>query len=124
MRARLWQPRRSYTLASKNLGFFFGSHVGTFNAMSNLYNAWKDRVPLLVTFSGGGLADQGKDFFEAWDNPLGPAQPFYNWTGTLLPEDMTGVLRRAMKFAFGPPSGPVTLLWGGEANAQVEAPIL
>ena len=113
-----------YTLASKNLGFFFGSHVGTFNAMSNLYNAWKDRVPLLVTFSGGGLADQGKDFFEAWDNPLGPTQPFTNWNATLLPEDMTGVLRRAMKFAFGPPSGPVTLLWGGgEANAQVEAPI-
>ena len=113
-----------YTLASKNLGFFFGSHVGTFNAMSNLYNAWKDRVPLLVTFSGGGLADQGKDSFEAWDNPLGPTQPFTMWNGTLLPEDMTGILRRALKFAFGPPSGPVTLLWGGaEATQQVEAPI-
>src|SRR5579864_981181 len=28
-----------YTMASKNLGFFFGSHVGTGNAMSNLYCA-------------------------------------------------------------------------------------
>src|SRR5438552_11372089 len=29
-----------YTMASKDLGFFFGSHVGMFNAMSNTYNAW------------------------------------------------------------------------------------
>src|SRR5438552_5193517 len=60
-----------YTMASKNLGFFFGSHVGLFNALSNTYNAWKDRVPLLVTFSGGGIGEQGKDSFESWDNALG-----------------------------------------------------
>ncbi len=113
-----------YTMASKSLGFFFGSHVGTCNALSNIYCAWKDRVPLLVTFSGGGLGEQGKDGFEYWDNPLGPTQPFTMWNGTLLPEDMTGVLRRAIKFAFGPPSGPVTLSWGaGGPNGQVEAPI-
>ena len=52
-----------YTMASKNLGFFFGSHVGLFNALSNTYNAWKDRVPLLVTFSGGDISEQGKDSF-------------------------------------------------------------
>ena len=63
-----------YTMASRNMGFFFGSHVGTFNALSNIYCVWKDRVPLLVTFSGGGLAEQGKDSFESWDNPLGPTQ--------------------------------------------------
>jgi thiamine pyrophosphate-dependent acetolactate synthase large subunit-like protein len=50
-----------YTMASKSLGFFFGSHVGIFNALSNIYCAWKDCVPLLLTFSGGGLAEQGKD---------------------------------------------------------------
>src|SRR5262247_1125302 len=65
-----------YTMASKNLGFFFGSHVGLFNALSNTYNAWKDRVPMLVTFSGGGIAEQGKDSFESWDNTLGPTEPF------------------------------------------------
>jgi hypothetical protein len=40
-----------YTMASRNLGFFFGSHVGIPNALSNTYNAWKDRVPLLLAFS-------------------------------------------------------------------------
>ena len=111
-----------YTMASKNLGFFFGSHVGLFNALSNTYNAWKDRVPLLVTFSGGDISDQGKDSFEAWDNPLGPTEPFTMWNGTLQTEDVTDILRRAIKFAFGPPSGPVTLLFHAGAE-QVEAPI-
>ena len=109
-------------MASKNLGFFFGSHVGLFNALSNTYNAWKDRVPLLVTFSGGGIAEQGKDSFESWDNPLGPTEPFTMWTGTLLTEDITDVLRRAIKFAFGPPGGPVTLMFNA-GNEQVEVPI-
>jgi thiamine pyrophosphate-dependent acetolactate synthase large subunit-like protein len=109
-------------VASKNLGFFFGSHVGLFNALSNTYNAWKDRVPLLVTFSGGGIAEQGKDSFESWDNPLGPTEPFTMWTGTLLTEDITDVLRRAIKFAFGPPGGPVTLMFNA-SNEQVEVPI-
>ncbi len=111
-----------YTMASRNLGFFFGSHVGIFNALSNTYNAWKDRVPLLVTFSGGGTAEQGKDSFESWDNTLGPTEPFTTWTGTLAAPEVTDTLRRAMKFAFGPPSGPVTLLFGA-GGEQVEAPI-
>ena len=112
-----------YTMASRKLGFFFGSHVGIFNALSNIYCAWKDRVPLIITFSGGGLAEQGKDSFESWDNVLGPTQPFTMWTATLLPEDMTSILRRAMKFAFGPPSGPVTLNWGAGGPQQIKAPI-
>ena len=58
-----------YTMASRNLGFFFGSHVGIPNALSNTYNAWKDRVPLLLTFSGG-QGEQGKDSFESWDLSL------------------------------------------------------
>jgi thiamine pyrophosphate-dependent acetolactate synthase large subunit-like protein len=112
-----------YQMASKKLGFFFGSHIGIMNSMSNMYCAWKDRVPLLITYSGGGLAEQGKDSFEEWDDPLAITKAFTNWSGTILPEDVTGVLRRAMKFAFGPPSGPVTLNWGAGGPAQVEAPI-
>src|SRR5262249_59668870 len=64
-----------YTMASKNLGFFFGSHVGLFNALSNTYNAWKDRVPLVLTFSGGpGENGEGEDNFEAGGNTLGTTE--------------------------------------------------
>jgi acetolactate synthase-1/2/3 large subunit len=111
-----------YAMASKSLGFFFGSGVGVMNALSNTYNAWKDRVPMLITFSGGGMGDQGMDTFESWDNHLGPTEPFTMWTGTLLTEDITGILRRAMKYAYGPPSGPVTLDWNG-GGQQVRSEI-
>jgi benzoylformate decarboxylase len=110
-----------YTMASRTLGFFFGSHVGIFNALSNTYNAWKDRVPMLVTFSGG-QGGEGKDSFESWDNTLGPAEPFTRWTGALEHADVTDTLRRAMTFACGPPSGPVALTFGA-GSEQVEAPI-
>jgi benzoylformate decarboxylase len=110
-----------YTMASRSLGFFFGSHVGIFNALSNTYNAWKDRVPLLLAFSGGEGGD-GKDSFESWDNTLGPTEPFTRWTGALTNEEVTDSLRRAIKFACGPPSGPVTLTFGAGAE-QVETPI-
>lgn len=112
-----------YAMASRTLGFFFGSHAGVGNAMSNLYNAWKDRVPLLVGFTGGGLAAQGKDGREHWDNMLGPTEPFTMWTAALLPDDTTGILRRAIKFAFGPPSGPVTLSWGDVGRVGRGGPV-
>ena len=112
-----------YTMASRNLGFFFGSHVGIPNSLSNTYNAWKDRVPLLLTFSGGGdTGEQGKDSFESWDNTLGPTEPFTRWTGALVAADVTDILRRAIKFAFGPPSGPVTMTFGA-GGEKVEVPI-
>ena len=111
-----------YAMASKKMGFFFGSGVGVFNSLSNTYCAWKDRVPVLVTFGGGGIADQGMDSFESWDNHLGPMEIVTNWTGSLLSQDITEHLRRAMKFAFGPPSGPVALDWSG-GGGEVEVPI-
>jgi benzoylformate decarboxylase len=110
-----------YTMASRTLGFFFGSHVGIPNALSNTYNAWKDRVPLLLAFSGG-QGEQGKDSFESWDNILGPTEAFTTWRGELASEEVTDTLRLALKFAFGPPSGPVALTFGA-GGEQVQAPI-
>jgi thiamine pyrophosphate-dependent acetolactate synthase large subunit-like protein len=103
---------QGYAMASRTLGFFFGSGAGVGNSMSNLYCAWKDRVPLLITYSGGELSEQGKDGFEGWDDHLRPTEPFTMWTASLLTDEMTEIVRRAIRFAFGPPSGPVTLVWG------------
>src|SRR5216684_900608 len=113
-----------YALASKGLGFFAGSGVGLPNSLSNLYCAWKDRVPLIASYTGGGLGREGEDAAEDWDHHLKPAEPFTNWTGDLLTNSVTAILRRAIKFAFGPPSGPVALDWGNAAEGQrIKAPI-
>ncbi len=113
-----------YAMASKSLGFFVGSGAGIGNSISNLYCAWKDRVPVIATFSHGDLGNQGKDAAESWDGNLKPTESFTMWTGSFQTESMTDVLRRAIKFAFGPPSGPVTLDWGNARQDQrVKAPI-
>jgi thiamine pyrophosphate-dependent acetolactate synthase large subunit-like protein len=113
-----------YAMASNNLGFFVGSGVGISNAMSNIYCAWKDRVPLIATFSHGDLESQGKDAAENWDGNLKPTETFTNWTGSFLTNSMTDVLRRAIHFAYGPPSGPVTLDWGNARQGEkVKVPI-
>jgi benzoylformate decarboxylase len=101
-----------YAMASRSLGFFFGSGAGVGNSISNLYCAWKDRVPLLVTYSHGDPSAQGKDGFESWDDTLRPTEPFTLWTANLLTEEMAEITRRAIRFAYGPPSGPVTMVWG------------
>jgi thiamine pyrophosphate-dependent acetolactate synthase large subunit-like protein len=114
-----------YAMASRTLGVFFGADVGVPNAVSNLYCAWKDRQPLLAVFLGGVVEEQGKDGFESWDDMLGPTRPFTVWTASLSAEDTTDVLRRAIKNAFGPPTGPVTLTWGAPnaGGHTVKAPI-
>jgi thiamine pyrophosphate-dependent acetolactate synthase large subunit-like protein len=115
---------QGYTMASKSLGFFFGSGAGVGNSISNLYCAWKDRVPLLISFSGGDWAGQGKDGFENWDDQLRPTEPFTNWTARLLTDEMADIIRRAIRFAYGPPSGPVTLAWGeAQQNERVRTRI-
>ena len=101
-----------YAMASRSLGFFFGSGAGVGNSISNLYCAWKDRVPLLVTYSHGNLSAQGKDGFESWDDTLRPTESFALWTADLLTDEMAEITRRAIRFAYGPPSGPVTMVWG------------
>ena len=78
---------QGYAMASRSLGFFFGSGAGVGNSMSNLYCAWKDRVPMLVTYSGGELSEQGKDGFESWDDHLRPTEPFTMWTASLLTDE-------------------------------------
>lgn len=117
---------QGYAMASKSLGVFVGSGVGVGNSMSNLYNAWKDRVPLIIGFTRAGLSGRGgMDRSEEWDDHLKPTEPFTMWNWScLVAETMPDIVRRAMKFALGPPSGPVTLDFAGELLAErIKAPI-
>ena len=103
-----------YTMASKNLGFFFGSHVGTGNAMSNTIQRLERPRPAADYIFGRRTGRPGQGLLSRPGTIRSDrTQGLYHVDRQLsLPEDMTGILRRAMKFAFGPPSGPVTLAWG------------
>ena len=116
-----------YALASNTLGFFVGSKVGVGNSISNLYNAWKDRTPLIVSYGRSTLKGQGgQDGFEEWDDHLKPTEPFTAWNWSCVDaETMPKTLRRAMKFAFTPPGAPVTLDFPGDLlTKKIRAPIL
>jgi acetolactate synthase I/II/III large subunit len=100
-----------YALASRQLGFFIGSSVGVGNTISNLYNAWKDRTPMIVSFTRSPLKlHGGQDAFEEWDHHLQPAAPFSVWNWSCVDaQTMPETLRRGMRFAVTPPGGPVVM---------------
>ena len=117
---------QGYAMASGELGFFMGSKVGVGNSLSNLYNAWKDRTPLIVSYGRSTLRGQGgQDGFEEWDDHLKPTEPFTAWAWSCVnAETMPQTLRRAMKFAYTPPGAPVTLDFPPDLlRKKVKAPI-
>ncbi len=115
-----------YTMASGELGFFMGSKVGVGNTVSNLYNAWKDCTPLIVSFGASALGRQeGHDGFEDAGHHLKPTEPFTAWSwGCMDAQTMPQTLRRAMNFAYTPPGAPVTLDFPIDLlNEKIRAPI-
>ena len=115
-----------YALAGGTMPFFMGSQVGVGNAISNIYNAWKDRTPMLVTFGRSALGGQGgRDSFEEWDQHLMPTDSFSAWHWSCVDAvSIPEVARRAVKFAHTPPGAPVTLDFPDDLLAQrIRAPI-
>ena len=115
-----------YALAGGPMPFFAGNKVGVGHTMSNLYNAWKDRTPMLVTFAASGLRGRaGQDGFQEWDEHLQPTELFTAWHWSCLDaQTIPEVVRRAFKFAHTPPGAPVTLDFPPDLLGQkISAPV-
>lgn len=82
---------------------------GLGNAMGMLFNAWKARSPLLLT---AGQQDGRLAFREPvlWSDLARVAGPYVKWTYEVpRVEDLPQAVRRALKVALTPPTGPVFL---------------
>lgn len=99
-----------YAQASGKLGVV-NVHVapGLANSLSGLHNAWRAKSPLLIT-----AGQQDTRFL--LDQPMlaadlvRMAEQFTKWSYEVRrPEDAPAALRRAMKIALMPPTGPVFL---------------
>ena len=115
-----------YAAASGELGVFVGSRVGVGNTISNLYNAWKDRTPIIIGHARTPLKQQGgQDTNEEWDSHLHPTEPFTAWHWSCVDaETMPEMLRRGIKFAISPPGAPVTLDFPEDLlRTKIRAPI-
>ena len=84
--------------------------VGLPNALTQMVNTYKDKIPMLLTIASFARNNVGADTTQDYDFQNDMASPITKWrwtpmTGTNVPEST----RRAIKFASTPPAGPVFL---------------
>jgi thiamine pyrophosphate-dependent acetolactate synthase large subunit-like protein len=108
---------QGYALASGKTAFTLNGSVGFPNTLNNMYNAWKDRTPIVVgSQREPRIVHGGRDAFEEWDDYLGPSASFTRWRWSIeQPERIPEFTRRAFKIASTPPYGPVALAFPEDA---------
>jgi thiamine pyrophosphate-dependent acetolactate synthase large subunit-like protein len=86
------------------------ANVGLTNAMTQMINSWKDQSPLLVAVASVEQDLLGRDQLQEAEFHENMANPITKWTW--VAKTTSGIpetLRRGLKFAATPPSGPVFL---------------
>jgi benzoylformate decarboxylase len=99
-----------YAKATGETAFIIISRPGLPNAMSMMFNSWRDYVPMVVLVDDVSEAMLAQDGFEAMDHMSSMTQTMTKWHWSIqaankIPE----VVRRAHKFAATKPCGPVFL---------------
>jgi len=86
------------------------SRPGLSNAMSMMFNSWKDYTPMLVLVDDVSEGMLSQDGFQAMDHMTSMTQTMTKWNWSVQAEDkIPEVLRRGQKFASTKPTGPVFL---------------
>ena len=99
---------QGYELASGKTAALVLPSICIPNAISNLYNAWKDRSALAVFSDGQSTEVAGRDGFQQLDDWLQPTEQFTKWRWQVdRPERISEMVSRAFKLAGTPPGGPV-----------------
>jgi thiamine pyrophosphate-dependent acetolactate synthase large subunit-like protein len=99
-----------YARLSGKVGVCSVANVGLPNAMTQLVNTYKDRIPLLLVVAAFGAEQLGRDGPQDYEHQELMMQPLTKWywqasATSTIPE----TVRRALKFASTPPGGPVFL---------------
>jgi len=96
-----------YAKASGETAFGMFSRVGLPHASSNMYNAMKDRTPLVLFSDHADVDREGTDSHEDLDDWLEAVKPYTKWRWTVHePERLPEWVRRAYKVAGVLPGGP------------------
>ncbi|HVR88319.1 MAG TPA: thiamine pyrophosphate-binding protein [Candidatus Limnocylindria bacterium] len=83
---------------------------GTANALSAIYIAHRDRVPMVITSTQQTRALIGRDAYASATDLLGMVRQFTKWAWEVnSPERLPEAIHRAFKFAAAHPQGPVFL---------------
>ncbi len=85
--------------------------VGTLAGLSLLYNAWRDRVPVVVLACHKDTRILGRAGFTTLPDTTALVRPMAKWAHqTLTPEQVGEDVERAFQQALAPPQGPAYLL--------------
>jgi benzoylformate decarboxylase len=108
-----------YARISGKVGVIVVAQVGLPNAMTQMINSWKDRIPLLVVIGSTPQELAGREGPQEVDHREDMTTPITKWHWTIattasIPE----MTRRAIKFASTPPCGPVFLDFPGNILAE------
>jgi thiamine pyrophosphate-dependent acetolactate synthase large subunit-like protein len=96
-----------YAKASGKTGFGMFSRVGLPNASSNMYNAMKDRSPLVLISDHASSTNEGTDTHEDLDDWTEAVKPYTKWQWVVHePSRMAEWTRRAYKLSNIMPGGP------------------
>ncbi len=115
-----------YARLSGKTGVCSIANVGLPNGMTQLVNAYKDRIPLLLVVAAFGQDALGRDGPQDYEHQELMLQPLTKWYWLAegahnIPE----TVRRAMKFAATPPGGPVFLaIPDNELRAPASATVM
>jgi acetolactate synthase I/II/III large subunit len=115
-----------YARASGKPAVAIVANIGLPNAMTQIVNTYKDRIPLLLAVGAFGQDQLGRDTTQDYDHQESMLTPITKWSWQAgsaagIPE----TTRRAIKFAMTPPGGPVFLaIPDNELRAEATATIL
>ena len=87
--------------------------VGLTNAMGQMYNAFKEQVPLVFySYTRPGTNALGRDAFEEVENQDDMVAPItkYRWVAS-RPDKIPDTVRRSFRAAWTPPYGPSYMSW-------------
>ena len=115
-----------FAKASGKTPFVLIARPGLPNCMTQMYNSWKDRIPMVVATDLGGIDGLGQDGFEEIDHMGEMTQPITKWhwraeNTRKIPE----ITRRALKFASTQPCGPVFVAYPSNTlREEAEAAVM
>ena len=99
-----------YARLSGKPGVVIVANVGLPNAMTQMVNTFKDRIPMLVVVAAFGQDSLGRESPQDYDFQEYMMSPITKWRWTAqTAKGIPETTRRAIKFATTQPSGPVFL---------------
>lgn len=115
-----------YAKASGKTAFMICARPGFPSAMTQIFNSWKDQIPLVVVVDYVTRARAGQDAFEEADHMEVMAGPMTKWYWVAsTTQSIPDVTRRGIKFASTPPCAPVFLAFPEDTFAEeVEGTIM